>query len=44
MQIKYLTNDVLLPLPEEEEIHDEGNSQITEDVGSGIAEEIRKQQ
>ena len=29
MQIKYLKNDI--PLPEEGEIHDEGNSQITED-------------
>ena len=31
MQIKYLKNDVLLPLPEERERHEEGNSQITED-------------
>ena len=31
MQIKYLKNYVLLPLPEEGERHDEGNSQITED-------------
>ena len=41
-QIKYLTNDVLLPLPEEEEIHEEGNSQITEVVYSRISEEICK--
>ena len=44
MQIKYLTNDVLLHLPEEGDRHEEGNSQITGDVGSGISEEIRKQQ
>ena len=44
MQIKYLKNDALLQLPEEGEKHEEGNSQITEDVGSGISEEIRKQQ
>ena len=44
MQIKYLTNDVLLQLPEEGERHDEDNNQITEDVGSGISEEIGKQQ
>ena len=44
MQIKYLTNDVLLQLPEEGERHEEGDSQITEDVGRGISEEIRKQQ
>ena len=31
MQIKNLKNDVVLPLPEEREIHDKGNSQITED-------------
>ena len=43
MQIIYLTNDVLLQLPEEGERHDEGNSQITEDVGNGISEEMRKQ-
>ena len=43
MQIKYLRNDVLLQLPEGER-HEEGNSQIMEDVGSGIAEELRKQQ
>ena len=42
-QIKYLSNVVLLQLPGGER-HDEGNSQITEDVGSGISEEIRKQQ
>ena len=42
MQIKYLTNDVLLQLPEGER-HDEGNSQIMENVDSGISEEIRKQ-
>ena len=42
-QIKYLSNVVLLQLPAGER-HDEGNSQITEDVGSGISEEIRKQQ
>ena len=29
-----MQNDVLLQLPEEGERHDEGNSQITEDVGS----------
>ena len=28
MEIKYLTNDILLQLPEEGERHDEGNSQI----------------
>ena len=44
MQIKYLKSDILLPLPEKGERYDEGNSQITEDVGSGISEEIRKQQ
>ena len=43
MQIKYITNEVLLQLPEEGERHEEGNSQITEDVGSGISEEIRQQ-
>ena len=43
MQIKYLTNDVLLPLPEERERHEEGNSQITEVIGGGISEKIRKQ-
>ena len=37
MQIKYLKNDVLLSLPEEVERHEEGNSQIMEDVGSGIS-------
>ena len=42
-EIKYLTNDVLLQLPEGER-YDVGNRQITEDVGSGISEEIRKQQ
>ena len=31
MQIQYLQNDVLLPLPEEREIHEEHNSQIKED-------------
>ena len=31
MQIKYLKNDILLPLPEETERHDEGKCQITED-------------
>ena len=31
MQIKYFKNDVLLPLPEEKERHEEGNIQITED-------------
>ena len=47
MQIKYIKNDVLMPLPEEIERHKEGNSQITEDkklVVNGISEEIRKQQ
>ena len=44
MQIKYLTNYVLLQIPRKGERHDEGNSQITEDIGSGIAEELRKQQ
>ena len=44
MQIKYLKNDALLQLPEEGMTHDEGHSQMTEDVGSGISEEIRKQQ
>ena len=31
MQITYLQNDVLLPLPEERERHEEDNSQITVD-------------
>jgi hypothetical protein len=31
-------------LYQNKERHDEGNSQITEDVGSGISEEGRKQQ
>ena len=44
MQIICLINDVLLQLPEEWERHDEGNSQITEDAGCEISEEIRKQQ
>ena len=44
MEIKYLTNDILLQLPEEGERHDEGNCQIMENVGTGISEEIRKQQ
>ena len=44
MQMKYLTSDVLLQLVEEGERHEEGNRQITEDVYSGISEEIRKQQ
>ena len=44
MQIEYLRNNVLLSLPEYWERRMEGNSQITEDVGSEIAEEIRKQQ
>ena len=43
MQMKYLTNDVLLQLPEEGERRDEGNSQITENVGSEISEEIKQQ-
>ena len=42
MQIRYLTNDVLLPLPEEAERHDEGNSQITEDIGSGMLRRLEK--
>ena len=40
MQIKYLKTDVLLPL--EGEIHEEGKSQMTEDVGRNISEDIRK--
>ena len=38
------SNISLLQLPDEGELHEEGNSQITEDVGSEISEEIRKQQ
>ena len=41
MQIKYLKNDVLLPLPEEEERQEEGNSQITENK-KWIAEFLRR--
>ena len=37
MQIKYLKNDALLQLPEEGERLNESNSQITEDLGSGIS-------
>ena len=44
IHVKYLTNDVLLLLPEEGERHEEGNSEIMEYIGSGISEEIRKQQ
>ena len=44
MQMKYLTSDVLLQLLEEGERHEEGNRLITEDVCSGISDEIRKQQ
>jgi len=44
MQIKYLRNNVPLPLQEEGERHEEGNSQITEDIGSGIYDDIRKHQ
>ena len=44
VQIKYITNDVLLQLPEEGERHEDGNSQITDDVCSGFSEEIRTQQ
>ena len=31
MQQNYFKNDALLPLPEEGERHEDGNSQITED-------------
>ena len=41
MQIKYLTNYVLLPLPEEGERHEEGNSQITDD-NMLVAEFLRR--
>ena len=41
MQNKYIKNDVLLPLPEEGERLEEGNSSVMEDVGSGISEEIK---
>ena len=41
MQIKYLKNYVLLPLPEEKERHEEGNSQITEDKML-VAEYLRR--
>ena len=41
MQIRYLKNNVLLPLPEEKERHKEGNSQITEDKML-VAEYLRR--
>ena len=41
MQIRYLKNNVLLPLPEEKERHKEGNSQIMEDKML-VAEYLRR--
>ena len=43
MQINYLKNDVLLPLLEEGEKHEEGNRQITEySILDMIAEFLRR--
>ena len=43
MKVTYLKHDALLSLPEEGGRQDGDNSQIMEDVGSGIFEEIKKQ-